>query len=131
MRPIGCPQSCPAQRIDLPCAYSIMATSVPYYYSISSNLQYHPMLKRTYSFSVPKLYPRKPIKLHYLKEICEQGSLQEAFQSFGSFFSDQTSYGQFCLDEAYSPVLELCASKKSYIPGATNSCPHDKNLCCV
>ncbi|PON54428.1 DYW domain containing protein [Parasponia andersonii] len=93
-----------------------MATSTPYCYFTSSNLQFHPMLKKTCSFWVPKL-SRKPIKLRSLKEICEQGSLDEAFQSFGSFLTDQTSYGQFCLDEAYSPVLELCASKKALFQG--------------
>ncbi|GMN48865.1 hypothetical protein TIFTF001_018034 [Ficus carica] len=73
------------------------------------------MLKTSHSLSISRL-PRKPTRIHSFKEICEQRSLHEAFRSLGSFFTDQTSL-QFCLDEVYSPLLELCASNRALSQG--------------
>ncbi|XP_015891506.3 pentatricopeptide repeat-containing protein At3g63370, chloroplastic [Ziziphus jujuba] len=88
-----------------------MATSVPCLtYSTISYHYYHPMLKKTHALQLPHV-SHKPIKIPSLKGTSKQGSLQEAFQSFG-----QTSL-QFCLHEAYSSVLERCASEKALSQG--------------
>ncbi|KAH7517275.1 hypothetical protein FEM48_Zijuj09G0045700 [Ziziphus jujuba var. spinosa] len=68
------------------------------------------MLKKTHALQLPHV-SHKPIKIPSLKGTSKQGSLQEAFQSFG-----QTSL-QFCLHEAYSSVLERCASEKALSQG--------------
>ncbi|PSS06353.1 Pentatricopeptide repeat-containing protein [Actinidia chinensis var. chinensis] len=60
-------------------------------------------------------FSQKSVKPASLKEICQQGSLKEAFLSLSSFTGQHPP--QFCLDEAYSLVLELCASKKCLSQG--------------
>ncbi|KAL6970019.1 hypothetical protein U1Q18_029727 [Sarracenia purpurea var. burkii] len=59
---------------------------------------------------------QKFVKTPSLKEICRQGSLNDAFLSLSSSFAGQNRT-QFCLDEAYSLVLELCARKKCLSQG--------------
>lgn len=105
---------CPAHGFGLgfSCIYSvsIMATSVPCFTSSTISHPYHPMSKKTHALQLPQI-SHKTIKIPSLKDISRQGSLREVFQSFG-----QTSL-QFCLDEAYSSVLERCASKKALSQG--------------
>ncbi|GFZ04772.1 tetratricopeptide repeat (TPR)-like superfamily protein [Actinidia rufa] len=60
-------------------------------------------------------FSQTSVKPTSLKEICQQGSLKEAFLSLSSFTGQHPP--QFCLDEAYSLVLELCASKKCLSQG--------------
>ncbi|KAI8522963.1 hypothetical protein RHMOL_Rhmol13G0037800 [Rhododendron molle] len=66
---------------------------------------------KTPSLQISKNSPIKPIKTQSLKEICRQESLKEAFRSLSSSFTVQNP-PQFRLDDAYSLVLELCASEK-------------------
>ncbi|KAF3436242.1 hypothetical protein FNV43_RR23334 [Rhamnella rubrinervis] len=106
-------QSRSAHRFGFPCTYSVMATAVPYF--TSSTTSYRPMLKTTHALQVPQL-SHKPIKLSPFNEISKQASLEEAFQSFGSLFTNQNSL-HFCLNEAYSSVLERCATKKALSQG--------------
>ncbi|KAM6579071.1 hypothetical protein CsatB_030908 [Cannabis sativa] len=98
--------------------YSLMATSLPLSYShfTSSNLPYQRhsiMFKKSCSLSLPN-FSRNQTHLQSFKHISE---LREAFQSLDSLFADQTSHAQFCLDDAYSTVLQLCASKKALLQG--------------
>lgn len=51
-----------------------------------------------------------------LKELCKEGKLKEAFQAFTHLFSCQNPIG-FIPDEAYSSVIELCASRKALSEG--------------
>ncbi|KAJ7977334.1 Pentatricopeptide repeat-containing protein [Quillaja saponaria] len=60
---------------------------------------------------IPK-FSLKSIKMP-LKQICREGNLREAFQSLSS---NQNTF-QFCLEEPYSLILELCASKKALSQG--------------
>ncbi|KAK9140052.1 hypothetical protein Scep_009733 [Stephania cephalantha] len=59
----------------------------------------------------PKL-PQKPFNLHSLKEKCKQGQVKEAFISFTKFITYQNP-SHVSLDEAYSSILDLCASRNS------------------
>ncbi|KAA8550816.1 hypothetical protein F0562_002500 [Nyssa sinensis] len=90
-----------------------MATSIHQFFFNPSTA--HPTLKKTQRNSRLK-FPRKSIKAPSLKEICQRGSLREAFESLSNSFTEQNP-PHFYLDEAYSLVLELCASKKALSQG--------------
>uniref|UniRef100_A0A2N9G6I8 DYW domain-containing protein n=1 Tax=Fagus sylvatica TaxID=28930 RepID=A0A2N9G6I8_FAGSY len=82
------------------------------HFTTSSTLMNHPILKK------PQLNPplqihqfsQKPIKTPSFKEVGNHASLKEAFQTLTRLFPAQN---QFCPEEAYSSILELCASKKA------------------
>lgn len=90
-----------------------MAVSVPNF--TTSTISYHPMLKKTRALQVSQL-SHKPIKFPSLIEISKHASLQEVFQSFGSLFTNRSSF-HFSLDEAYSSELERCAGKQDLSRG--------------
>lgn len=88
------------------------------HFTTPSTLPNHPMLKKARlnpHLQIPK-FAQKPIKTPSLKEVCKQASLQEAFQTLTRLFTEQNSL-PFCLEESYSSVLELCASKKALSHG--------------
>ncbi|KAK9281811.1 hypothetical protein L1049_004717 [Liquidambar formosana] len=102
-----------------------MAASVQYCYFTTSSTSTstststpHRTLKKTLR-NPPIQFTKtsqKPIKTPCVKDICKQGSLREAFQSLSILFTHQNP-PQLCSDEAYSSVLELCASKKALSQG--------------
>ncbi|XP_059625924.1 pentatricopeptide repeat-containing protein At3g63370, chloroplastic [Cornus florida] len=96
-----------------------MATSTRYsFFNPSSTLTGPPNLKKfqkNCSFKISK-FPKKSIKTPSLKEICHLGNLEEAFISLSNFFAPQNP-PESSLDEAYSLVLELCASKNALSQG--------------
>ncbi|GKU86499.1 hypothetical protein SLEP1_g1015 [Rubroshorea leprosula] len=61
-------------------------------------------------------FPQKPINAPSLKEICEQGSLKEAFQEL-TVSSCGQNLPDFYPDETYVPLLELCARKNALSQG--------------
>lgn len=66
---------------------------------------------------LPK-FSHKPINATLiLRENCKQGSLRDAFQSMSLLLADHHPSIQFCLEEAYSLVLDLCAAKTSVSQG--------------
>ncbi|VVA13888.1 PREDICTED: pentatricopeptide [Prunus dulcis] len=116
-----CLQYCPTQRLRFPCTSSVMAASAQHCYFTSSAVQVHPvpMLKKAQANRALQFFKvsQNPIKLPSLKEVCDQGSLKEAFQSLGSLLKLKNSSLKLSLDGAYSPVLELCANKKALSEG--------------
>ncbi|KAF8388119.1 hypothetical protein HHK36_026785 [Tetracentron sinense] len=86
-----------------------MAKSLHYCYCNSPSTFKKPQINPPLQISN---LPQNPIKIPSLKEICKQGNLKEAFLSFSSLFTSQDP-PQFSLDNAYSSILELCASKKA------------------
>lgn len=97
-----------------------MATSTPHCYFTSSAVQFYPMLMKAQLNLNPALQifkaSLKPTNSPSLKEVCDEGSLKEAFKSLGSLLTQQIS-PKLSLDGAYSPVLELCAKKKALSEG--------------
>ncbi|KAM1207343.1 hypothetical protein EV1_007985 [Malus domestica] len=96
-----------------------MATSTRHYCSsTSSAVHRHSMLKKALPNPILHFFkhPQNPIKLPSLKEVCDGGSLGEAFHSLGSLLTHPNSL-QLSLDAAYSPVLELCANEKALSEG--------------
>lgn len=92
--------------------------SIQHLFNYSSSLITHPTLKKTQRNPPLKLskLSQNPIKLPSLKEICQRGSLKDAFLSFCNILADQNQ-PQNCVDKAYSLLLELCASRKAFSQG--------------
>ncbi|KAG7967579.1 hypothetical protein I3843_08G106200 [Carya illinoinensis] len=102
------------------CTYSVMAAAIPlcHFTTPATTFPSHPILKNAH-LKPPLQLPRfsqKPIIAPSLKQVFKQTSLKEAFRTLTSLFSDQNSI-PFCLEEVYSSVLELCASKKAVSHG--------------
>ncbi|KAI4301192.1 hypothetical protein L6164_034496 [Bauhinia variegata] len=82
------------------------------------NLHNHQMLSKLHSsplVQVPK-FSLKSVNFPSLRESCKQGSLGDAFRSLSLLLTEQSSIPNFN-EEAYSLVLELCASKKALSQG--------------
>ncbi|XP_021897980.1 pentatricopeptide repeat-containing protein At3g63370, chloroplastic-like [Carica papaya] len=97
-----------------------MATSIPhcYFHNTSSILKPHLVLEATRTnppLKIPEL-PRIPRLIPSLKYVCKQGGLREAFQSFSGFFTQHNPLISIP-EEAYAPVLELCASNEALSQG--------------
>lgn len=105
----------PEHHLQFSCKFSTMATAIPHsHYNSSSALRQQPMLNKT-QIRNPSL---KILEFSSsLKEICKQGNLKEAFHSFTAFFTDHSNPILVNPDEAYSPILELCATKKALSQG--------------
>lgn len=96
-----------------------MASSIAHsHFALPCNLPNHYVLRNSHlnpTLEIPK-FPQKPIRTPSLREVCKQASLKQAFQILTRLFVDQKSL-PFCPEEAYSSVLELCASKKALSHG--------------
>ncbi|XP_061338109.1 pentatricopeptide repeat-containing protein At3g63370, chloroplastic [Gastrolobium bilobum] len=86
-----------------------MATSIPHCHLISERLHPSPVA------GVPN-FSRKPISIKIQRETCKQGTLKDAFQSLTLFFTDPFAT-HYCLKQAYSLALELCAIDKTLKQG--------------
>ncbi|CAK9136170.1 unnamed protein product, partial [Ilex paraguariensis] len=93
-----------------------MATSIQQF--CLSSLTTQPTLKESQKNPPVKIskFPRNPIKTPSLKGVCKQGNLEEAFLALGHLFVNHNPT-EDCLDEAFSSVLELCASEKALSHG--------------
>ncbi|CAL5427583.1 unnamed protein product [Camellia sinensis] len=101
--------------LRIPCTR--MAMSIQHFlFNPPLTLSGHSILKKTQKPLQISKVSQKSAKAPSLKEICRQGSLKEVFLSLSSSFTSQNP-PQFCLDGAYSLVLELCASKKCLSQG--------------
>lgn len=123
--------------LNLPCAYtlralraeqrsfvswsnSLMATLTQHFHHSNSLLVLSnpTTLKKTQKSPPLQLsdFYQKNLKILSFKDICKHGNLKEAFFSFSNLFIDPNP-PHFWPDEAYSSVLELCASKKALPQG--------------
>ncbi|GMH02389.1 hypothetical protein Nepgr_004228 [Nepenthes gracilis] len=96
-----------------------MATSIQHNFYSSLTVPSHFISKSNPSLNLALKttnFEQNPVWVPSLKQICKQGNLREAFNSFSNLFTDQNS-SLLCPDEAYSSVLELCASKKAPAQG--------------
>ncbi|PRQ26003.1 putative tetratricopeptide-like helical domain, DYW domain-containing protein [Rosa chinensis] len=95
-----------------------MATSSPHSYTTPA-VQFRPMLNKAQLNPALHFFKfsEKPTKLlPSLKQVCDEGSLREAFTSLGNLLTHQDSL-ELSLDGAYSPLLELCAKRKALSEG--------------